>query len=329
MINNILLVAVAAAILWKTASWFVEGAVGAAVLLRAPKLLIGLVLVSLATTAPELFTSLIASLKGYPELALGNAVGSVIVDAAAALGLAALLSAAPLSIDPAIYRISARTVLLVLAAAFFLSFNGTLGRVEGAVLLGCYIVYILCLFRHYRRCKANDIDALFQEEGVNEKDIAHSWPRVAFLFTVGLAGVLLGSELLVRGAASLAAAMGFSPVVIGLTVTAIGTSMPEIATCVASALKRESAIGVGNIIGADILNICWVAGASALANPLTAELSVVFYMFPCALIIVGAMLIMMRSGGGLTRWNGAVLLVLYCCYALGLLLFISPPNISH
>ncbi len=327
MAMDIVLVAAAVAILWKTADWFVEGAVGVAILLNAPKMLIGLVLVSLATTAPELFTSVIAALRGFPELALGNAVGSVIVDASLAIGLAAMLASVPLVVDPAIFQISARAVMFMLCLAFLLTMNGVLGRLEGGILLGCYVAYVALLYRHFRCLRRQaDNDVLPELEPVLEASGHIPWSRVCLLFGIGLAGVLLGSELLVRGATGIAATFGLSPVVIGLTVTAAGTSMPEIATCVAAALKREPAIGVGNIIGADILNVCWVAGASALVNPLVAEKSVVYYMFPSAIIIVGTMLIMMRRGYALNRWNGAVLVALYCIYALCLFLFIAQPS---
>lgn len=327
MAVNLMLVLLAAMILWKTAAWFVEGAVGIALLLDIPKMIIGLVLVSIATTSPELFTSVIAALHGYPEMALGNAVGSVIVDASLALGIAALVSTVPLTVDPAIFRISARTVLVVLALAFILVLNGTLERMEGLALLVCYCTYILILYRHFRiRRKDSEVDSLLVQECVPKDEATIKWPRVILLFGLGLAGVLIGSELLVQGAVGLAVEMGLSPVVIGLTVTALGTSMPEIATCVAAALKRESAIGVGNIIGADILNICWVAGLSAVVNPLTAELHVLLFMFPAALLIVSTMVILLRQGYNLRRWNGAVLVALYIVYAVILFSFVSPVN---
>ena len=326
MLMDMLLVAGAVIILWKTADWFVEGAVGVAVLLNIPKMIIGLVLVSLATTAPELFTSLLAALQGYPELALGNAVGSVIVDASLALGLAATIAVTPLAVDPGLFKLSARAVMLVLSVCFLLVMNGTLGRIEGGVLLGCYVTYVIFLYRHYRRSvKTSGDDVLPAIDPIISEAEHIPWSRIFMLFAIGFAGVLLGSELLVRGATSIAQTLGLSPVVIGLTVTAAGTSMPEIATCVAAALKKESAIGVGNIIGADILNVCWVAGASAIANPLVGEHSVLFFMFPSALIIVAAMILMLRQGYSLNRWNGAVLVSLYCIYALILFLFVSPP----
>lgn len=322
MLINCIMVFSAVIVLWKTAAWFIDGAVGVAVLLQVPRMLIGLVLVSIATTAPELFTSVFAALHGYPELALGNAVGSIIVDAGFALGLAALVSAVPLTVDPAIFRISGTAVLLTLALGFLLVFDGTLSRLEGMTLLGCYLLYITVLYRHFRQQRMMPLD---------EYDPAISkvkWSRVAGLFGIGLAGVLAGSELLVRGATGIALELGLSPVLIGLTVTALGTSMPEIATGVASALKREPAIGVGNIIGADILNICWVAGVSAMANPLTAERQVLLFMFPCALLIVGCMTAMLWRGYRLVRWNGAVLLLLYVLYVLALIFIIAPADMK-
>ena len=149
--------------------------------------------------------------------------------------------------------------------------------------------------------------------------------KILRLFVGGFLGVLLGSELLVTGATGLAEELGLSPVIIGLTVTAVGTSVPEIATCAAAALKRQSQVGVGNIVGADILNICWVAGASSLFNPLGAEKQVVWYMFPCALAMVGAMLLMIGLGGfRVRRWNGFVLMAMYAAYAAGLYFIAGP-----
>lgn len=327
MAIDLLLLATSVLILWKSADWFVEGAVGVAVILRAPKMLIGLVLVSLATTSPELLTSLLAAWKGYPELALGNAMGSVAVNATMALGLAALLAAAPLTVDPVIFRVSAGTVLLTILLCFALVMNGTLGRIEGLVLLAVYAGYAALLYQQLQSRRENpDAKLLIEAEGI-PPDSAHvKWFRIFLHFGIGLAGVLLGSELLVRGAMSIADDLGLSTVVIGLTVTAIGTSMPEIATCVMSAVKRESAIGVGNIIGANILNVCLVAGLSAIANPLTAQRHEIWFMFPAALIIVGTMVAMLGRGYQLKRRNGAVLIGFYILYTVILFTLISPPQ---
>ncbi len=326
MTTNILLVLAAVGVLWKSADWFVEGAVGVADKLHVPKMLIGIVLVSFATTSPELITSLIATLQGYPELALGNAMGSIIVDVGVALGLAAVLSATPLLADRLIFRTSAVFVVIAITVGFFLAMDGTMSRLDGLILMAGYVGYVVVSYRQMMRSRRDAaVQAKLGEVAALEKEIAGmKTSRISALFVGGFLGVLLGSELLVRGATGIAAGLGMSPTVIGLTVVAIGTSVPEIATCVASVLKKQTQIGVGNIIGADILNICWVAGASAVANPLVADISIIWFMFPVALTLVGAMVVMLRCGYQLSRWNGAVLLALYAGYVVLLFTVVAP-----
>ncbi len=322
MLVNILYLVAAVAILWKCADWFVEGAVGVAERLSVPPMLVGLVLVSIATTAPELMVSLLASLQGRPEVALGNAVGSVVIDASVALGLAAVISAVPLTADPRIFRTSAIFLLLVILLAFGMSLDGTLARHEGGLLVAIYVSYTVFSYLQVRRRQARSKDgvkdALADVQDLEARASEMKVSKILLLFCIGFGGVLLGSELLLKGALGIADFIGLPPVVIGLTITAIGTSTPEIATCVASALKKQSGIGVGNIIGADILNICWVAGLSSVANPLSAEKQVIYFMFPAVLVIVVAMLGMLRYKYQLTRLNGAVLLALYAAFAVSL-----------
>lgn len=312
--KDIVYLIIAIGILWKCADWFVEGAVGVAEKLQVPQMLIGMVLVSVATTSPELMTSLMAAIKGRPETALGNAVGSVVIDASVALGLAALISSIPLKADKGIFRSTAVFLPFVILAAFAFTFNGTLGRVEGALLVGMYIIYTVYSYltvKRRQREEGKEPEELKEEvHEIEEKIAGMTTGKIATLFGIGFAGVLFGSHLLLLGAEGIAERIGMSNVVMGLTVTAIGTSTPEIATCVASAMKRASGIGVGNILGADILNICWVAGLSAMAHPLAAEKVDIYFMFPAVLIVVGMMLLMLRQGYQLTRANGAVLLAL-------------------
>lgn len=326
MTTNILLVLAAVGVLWKSADWFVEGAVGVADKLRVPKMLVGIVLVSFATTSPELITSLIATLQGYPELALGNAMGSIIVDVGVALGLAAVLSSTPLLADRLIFRTSGIFVVLAISVGFFLAMDGTMSRLDGLILMTGYAGYVAVSYRQMMLSRRDAaVLAKLGEVAALEQELAGmKTSRILTLFVGGFLGVLLGSELLVKGATGIAAGLGMSPTVIGLTVVAIGTSVPEIATCVASVLKKQTQIGVGNIIGADILNICWVAGASAVANPLVADIGIIWFMFPVALTLVGAMVLMLRCGYQLSRWNGAVLLTLYAGYVVLLFTVVVP-----
>ena len=329
---HIIFVALSVGILWKAAGFFVEGAVGIAEKLHVPKMLVGIVLVSLATTAPELTTSVLAALQGNPELALGNAVGSVIVDDGVALALAALLSPLALLAHPRIFKTSAIFLIIVDVAAFLMVLDGSLGRVEGLVLLAFFVGYVAFSYRTERRLhtagKAPEegIEAADDVKEIEEKIGGRSVRAIVFIFASGLVGVLVGSELLLIGSLGIAEKLGLSTVVIGLTVVAAGTSVPEVATAITSALKGHSSIGVGNIIGADILNICWVAGASAMVHPLAVSRKEVFVMFPAMLAIVSTMLLMLFFGKyKLRRWYGAVLLGMYVAY-VAILFWLIPPG---
>ena len=338
MLGDIALIVVAVGILWKCADWFVEGAVGIAEKMHVPQMLVGMVLVSIATTSPELMTSLMAALRGMPDTALGNAVGSVVVDASIALGLAAVVSATPLLADPNIFRSSAIVLIIAIILAFLFAMDLTLERWEGAVLVLIYVSYATLSYWQVRTARAGQT-AKQQAETEELKEIEEhlatmSTSKILGLFVVGFIGVLGGSHLLLMGAEGVALALGMSNVVMGLTVTAIGTSTPEIATCVSSALKRQSGIGVGNIIGADVLNICWVAGLSAVANPLSAAQTDIYFMFPAMFVIVLAMLFMLRRNYELTRWNGALLLALAVAFYAVLFVVVvplsgPPPGMVH
>jgi cation:H+ antiporter len=313
-------------VLWKSADWFVEGAVGVAEKLRLPHMLVGLVLVSLATTAPELTVSLVAALQDAPEIALGNAVGSVIVDDSVALGLAAILAPAPLVADRRLFKTIAVFLPAISFLAFFMVRDGALDRIEGLVLLGTFVGYLVVCYRRERRSRLDGrVAATSELDIIDEKLQAISWSKVATLFVAGLIGLVVGSELLVTGAKGIATFLHMPSVVVGLTVVAVGTSVPEIVTAVAAARKGHAGIALGNILGADILNICWVAGLSAIANPLRAEKNVIMVMFPAMITIVLATLFMIRTDHRLSRREGCVLLLFYVLY-VAILLYVVPPG---
>lgn len=317
---------VAFTILAKCADIFVESAIALADRFNIPKLVIGIVLVSLATTAPEMSVSLLAALRGNPEMALGNAIGSVICDDGIALSLAGLFALSPIVIMPQILKSS--IIFLVLAEVLiflFVVFDGTLGRLEGAVLVVILISYITFLYRQHKQGKLQELsDSSEIEEGI-KKERGRSLIALIGLFVIGLGGIIGSSHFIVTSATAIARSLGIPEAVIALTLVAFGTSIPEIATCIIAARKGEGALAVGNILGADILNICWVAGLSAVANPLTLTKKEIYFMFPAMFIIVGTMLIMLRTGYRLTRQKGVVLLLLYALY-IGSFFMIFPPT---
>ena len=303
------------AILAKCADWFVDGALEIARRLHAPPILIGIVIVSIGTTAPELAVSVQAALAGRAEYALGNAVGSVIYDDGIALPLAAMLAPAAIVIDRRVLRSSAIFLIAIDFLAYALCFDGTLGRGEGLVLVFGFLGYLYYLYWDQKR-RRSEVETPAAAGGRGGIRI--------LLFFLGLAGVLLSSEWIVDSAPVVAGHFGVPDVVIALTLIALGTSVPEIATCIVSARKGQGGLAAGNILGADILNICWIAGASAVVNPLTVGASVIHFMFPSMLVIVLTMLGLMRLGWDLNRWKGLVLLGLCAVYLV--LLFVYNPG---
>ena len=317
-----LVLVVAFIVLAKCADLFVDSSVSLATKFKVPKLVIGIVLVSLATTAPELSVSLMSAIKGKPEMALGNAIGSVICDDGLALGLCGIVTVTVIPVIPVVLRTSGMFLLGIELLAFgFVAFNGTLDRWEGAVLVALFMGYIGFLFRQHKK-------GVFKEhvETESEEEVKRRKMGVLIgLFVLGLAGIILASEFIITSATTIATSFGMSDGVIALTLVALGTSIPEVATCIIAARKGEGSIAVGNIIGADIMNICWVAGASALVNPLTLSKKELYFMFPAMFIMVAAMLLLLRVGYNLNRKKGFFLLALYIAYLVSFF-FVFPPQ---
>lgn len=311
-------------ILAKSADLFVDSAVSCATKFNISKLVIGLVLVSFATTAPELCVSLTAALKGNPEMALGNAVGSVICNTGLALGFAGILAPFAIKVLPKILKASGFFLVLVSVLCFIFVYNDkALTTVEGGILIGLFCVYLIYMFNEYKsgRIEMGDDDAELPEK-LAEMVLV----KVIILFVIGLLGIIIASEFIVVSATSIAHSLHIPEAVIALTLVALGTSIPEVATCVIAAKKGHGEIAVGNILGANILNICWVAGASSLANKLILSQREIMFMFPAMLVIVGAMLFVLWTHYRLTKREGGVLFFLYLVY-IAFTFYFFPPEV--
>ncbi len=308
-------------VLFKSADAFVDASVGLAERFHIPRLLIGIVLVSLATTAPELSVSLTAALRGSPEMALGNAIGSVICDDGLALGLAGIVAAGPIAVMPAVLMSTGLFLIVIQAVTFmFILGDCTLSRWEGMVLVLLFVGYIAMLYIQHRHGAAAEETKIVADRLRSGRSLA----RLLYVFFIAVAGIIVASELIISSAAAIARSFQVSEAVIALTLVAFGTSIPEVATCVTAARKGEGALAVGNILGADIMNICWVAGASAVANSLTISRQDFLFMFPSMFIIVAAMLGMLRFGYCLTRSKGIALLALYAVYLASFFILFKP-----
>ena len=309
----VLALVIAFVILAKSADVFVDSAISIAERFKVPKIIIGIVLVSLGTTAPELTVSLVSSLKGQPEMALGNAVGSVICDDGLALPLCAFMATGAIAIAPGVLKLSGVYLLVIQAlACIFILPDARLSRLEGIVLVSLFVVYITHLLISNRTRPSDEL--------LNPTKVDHSqdpiW-RLILYFSLSLAALVFASDIIVSSATTIARSLNIPEFIIAVTMVALGTSIPEISTCISAARKGEGALAVGNILGADVLNICWVAGASAIANDLIVEpKNQVYLMVPGMVVIVLVMLAMLKHNYTLTRKKGVVMLCLYVAYLL-------------
>jgi cation:H+ antiporter len=299
---------VAFAILFKSASFFVDGASSIARILNVPKLMIGIILVGLGTTAPEFGVTLYAAIMGKGEIAIGNAIGSVICDDGVALALAAIVAPAVILVNCRILKVMGLFLVFIDVLAYVLARNGRLGRIEGLGLVLILCLYYVFIIRDQRRNRSRS------PEGVSEQLDNKSLKRPIKLFLLGLVGVAAMSVVVVESAVYIARFFEVSEIIIGSTIVAIGTSLPEISTCITAALKGEGEIAVGDIIGADILNILWIIGVASLVKPIEVDLDVINFSFPYMILIVAVMLLCLRIGCRLTKFKGIILLALYGFY---------------
>ena len=303
--------AVAFALLAKCANIFVESSVSLANRLHIPKLVIGIVLVSLATTAPELSVSLMAAVHGRPEMAMGNAVGSVICNKGLGLALCAVLSTAAIPVIPHVLKTTGGFFLGVSVLLFmFVAFDCKLGAGEGAVLIALFAGYMFFLYRQHKGGALNEeVDLEAAEE------VLHlTMPRLTGIFIIALIGIVFSSRIIITSATTIALSFGIPEAVIALTLVALGTSIPEVATCVAASRKGHASLAIGNILGANIINLCCVAGGASMINRLSLTRREVMFMFPAMFVIVIAAFGFMRAGYRLTRRQGYILLALYALY---------------
>ncbi len=303
-------------VLFKCADLFVDSSVEVARRFRIPRLIIGIILVSLATTLPELAVSVMAAFKGSPEISMGNAMGSVVCNTGLALALSGIVTIYTIAVIPSIFHSSGLFLIgIEIILFFFIIFDNTLSRFEGLVLIILFAGYVIFLVKDFGS------DEPFQEAALSKPS---SIFKLGFSFLCALAGIFIGSRFIVASAITIADSFHIPASIIAVTLVAFGTSVPEVATCIAAARKGEGSLAVGNILGANIMNICWVAGASAIVNDLTLGKKDILFMFPSMFIIVGIMLFLLRKNYTFTSKKGVLLLSMYMVYLVSLYIFFPP-----
>jgi len=313
----LLLIVICIALLSKGANWMIDGVVALAERTGLSKIIIGATIISLGTTMPEAFVSVMAAWMGNPGLALGNGVGSIIADTGLIFGLACIL--APIPVNRFILnrtgwvQVGVATLLVIISIHAFVSMSGhpVLNRWVGIFFLILLAGYMYLTYRWSRQ------DPGSNEENHSDAGITNTG-RCWVMVVGGLFMVVAGARILVPAAAEIALRIGVPDDVIAATMVAFGTSLPELVTALASIRKGHLDIIVGNIIGADVLNCLFVIGAAAAVRPLYIPPNFFIFHFPVMLIILYSFrtFIFMNRDGGFRKWQGAWLLGIYLIYVI-------------
>ena len=296
-----------------SADRFVEGAAATARHAGMPSLLIGMVIVGFGTSAPEMVVSAMAALDGSPALALGNALGSNITNTGLILGITALV--APIIVQSKIVRRELPLLLLISLVTGVLLWNGVLGRVEALGLLAGFFALIGWSIVEGLRTRHDPLAS-----DVEQELAAHSMSlgRAVFWLLAGFLLLIVSSRVLVYGAVTIAGALGISELVIGLTIVALGTSLPELAASVIAARRGEHDIAIGNVVGSNMFNLLAVIGIAGAINPLSSIAPEVLYRDWTTMIGLTLLQLVMALGlmgrGRINRVEGLVLLAGYCAY---------------
>lgn len=309
---NIVLILVGLLLLVVGGEFLVRASVGLSFKLKLSKLVIGMTVVSFATSAPELLVSLQAALDGVSDIALGNVIGSNIANIGLVLGITAVIS--PLAINRDFYRLNWPMLMLMSFGLYvFLKNDNLLSSIEGAILFVVLVIFLIVLIRDSRKKTALDI------EGIDDTLAVVSNFKIIIWLLIGALGLYFGSDWLVEGAKGLAKAIGISDYAISVTVIAIGTSVPELAASIIAALRKEKAISLGNLIGSNIFNIASVLGLTAMIKPISVDSPAIlstniFWMIGFSAVLIPLVFLGKRFEIG--RYKGLLLFGAYILFAV-------------
>ena len=292
------------ALLFAGGEALVRGAAAISVRLGVPPMIIGLTVVGFGTSMPELLVSVQAALKGSSDIAVGNVVGSNIANILLILGVAAIIFPIPTAISSV--RRDLIVMLAVAALMFFLPMLGIVSRLTGGVMVAALIAYLI-----YAAISCD------RSEACEDTPQQGSMPKNLAFVAVGLAALVFGADFLIDGATSIATVLGVSEAVIGLTIVAVGTSLPELAASAIAAFRRHSEIAIGNVIGSNIFNILGILGATAIIKPIAISPAIAAFDIPVMIGVSLALVLLMVFTQSLNRIVGSAFVasyVLYCSY---------------
>ncbi len=296
-------------LLYYGANFLVRGSSSIAVSMGVKKIVIGLTIVAMGTSLPEFVVSLFAAIEKVDGVSVGNIVGSNLANILLILGLASVIH--PIGVKRRIFFIELPVLLLLTLLFIIFCRNGLLNGLEGIIMFVIFLTYMIFIIANRKVREYMDVGIVPAEKGNLRKN--------TLLIILGIAGLIVGGQLTVKGAIGLARLFGISELVIGLSVVAIGTSLPELFTSVVAVIKKEDEISIGNIIGSNMFNTAFVLGLVPLIRPLTIDAKVIhfdnFFMFGVILLLSGFLFIERK----LTRKSGIISLVLYIFFILNLI----------
>jgi cation:H+ antiporter len=309
---SVLLVVVGLVLLVWSADRFIEGAAAIARHLGMPPLLIGMVIVGFGTSAPELAVSALSAWQGNPGLALGNAYGSNIANIALILGVVALIS--PIVVHSQVIRKELPVLAVITLLSLWLIHDGELTRLNALLLLG---IFFGVMGWTIRQSLNNRSDSLEREMEAELESHAMSLTHAVLWLIAGLVLLVVSSRMLVLGAVTIAQNLGISDLVIGLTIVAIGTSLPELASSIAAAKKGEDDIAIGNVIGSNLINTTAVVGLAGVIHPMFIPADIISRDWPVMAILTGCLFVMgyaTNGHGRINRLEGSILLSAFIGY---------------
>lgn len=316
MIINILLIIVGFILLVKGADWLVEGASGVAKKFHIPEIIIGLTIVSIGTSMPELFVSVTSAIKNLEDISLGNVIGSNICNLLLILGLSATINPIIFKKETKMFEIPMNLGITILFL-ILCNIGNEVSRIDSIILLVVFAIFIT--YTIVMAKKGNDINKT-EEVEKNEKPRKAIWDIVFIL--LGVIALKFGGDFVVNNSEAIAKMFNISEKIIGLTIVAIGTSLPELVTSVTAAIKKNSDIAIGNIIGSNIFNILLIIGASAIINPISYNTS---YNLQIIILIISTIVLSLfpytDKKDEMTTSNGITYLMLYALYMV--ILFIK------
>ena len=304
-------------VLWG-ADRLTDGAVAVAQKLKVSQLVIGLTIVAMGTSMPEFSVSMVSALKGTSDLAVGNVVGSNIFNTLLIVGVAALVS--PIVITKTTVRKDIPFALVASVVLMMLCYDGKIERIDAGIMFAMFFIFMAMTLQSAKVEKnvaQVDTQAIISET-VSEKKAMAGWLAITWI-VVGLSSLIFGSNIFVEGATTVASSLGVSDAIIGLTIVAGGTSLPELATSVVSARKGDSGIAIGNVIGSNIFNILATLGIAGIIHPMVLE---GITMFDLSAMVTAMILVWFFSFTKYTieRWEGFVLTLVYVGYMVKLLM---------